>query len=90
MIVELLFELVLSLFNVLTSPIKIDAMPDQVSEFLFVSFEYLSTGIALCANYVDMAYILLLFGIVVSADLFMILYRLVIWIAKKIPFLGLQ
>ena len=90
MIIKLLMDLLYSVFSVLTLPIKIPGMPDSVREFVAVSIDYISTGISLLGNFVDIGFLLILFGIIIAVDVGILLYKLVMWVLKKIPMLGIE
>lgn len=90
MIVKALMNLLYSVFSLLTSPINIPGMPDQVRTVLATLFDYIATGIAIASNYFDLNYLFILFGIVVAVDAGILIYKFVMWILKKIPMLGIQ
>lgn len=90
MIIEALMQLVFNLFALLTLPISIPSLPEEVSVVIESFLEYLQTGILLFAAYFDIGYLMLLFGIVVAVDVGVLLYKFVMWILRKIPMLGMS
>lgn len=90
MIIQALIDIIYSVFSILTLPISIPAMPDSVKQFIGTALDYITSGIALVGNFVDMAYLLSLFGIIIAVDVGMLLYKLVMWVIKKIPMLGVS
>ncbi len=90
MLVESLFNLVYLLFNALTVVIEIPAMPLKVTEVLGVLVEYVSTGIAILGNYLDMSYLLVLFTAIAVVDTAVVSYKIIMWILRKIPILGIS
>lgn len=90
MIIELLLDVLYGVFAVLTSPIDIPNMPEQVSEFVSASLEYIGTGISILSNFCDIQYLLTLFGLIIAVDVGLMLYKLVMWVLKKIPMIGVQ
>lgn len=90
MIIKLLIDLLYSVFYVLTLPIAIPSMPDSVREFIATALDYISSGMGIVANFVDLPYLLTLFGIVAAVDVGMMIYKLVMWVLRKIPMLGIE
>ena len=90
MIVEGLLYLVYGLFALLTSPISIPRF-DEAWYFVFFNIlEYLNTGLQLLSCYVNLDFMLILFGVVVSVDVGVMLYKFVMWVLRKIPMLGIS
>lgn len=90
MIIQALLDMIYAVFSVLTLPIEIPAMPEGVKETVGTMLEYIGTGIAYVGNFVNMPYLLVLFGIIVSVDAGLLVYRLVMWVIRKIPMLGVS
>lgn len=90
MLVEALFNLVYLIFQILTTVVSVPAMPAKVTEVLGVLIEYVSTGIAILGNYCDMSYLLALFALIAVVDTAVMSYKIVLWIVKKIPILGIE
>lgn len=83
-------QVVYKIFEILTLPISIPPLPDSIKEIISEVMEYMETGIALLANYTDLGYLLVLFGIIIAVDVGVLLYKLVMWILRKIPMLGMS
>ena len=90
MIIEALMQVVFVLFELLTSPISIPSLPDEVHSFLNSALVYLENGISILSNYVDLSYLSILIGIVLAVDAGLLIYKLVMWIIRKIPMLGIE
>lgn len=90
MIIEALMQVVYRLFAILTTPINIPSLPDGVKTIMSDVLGYLETGMALLANYTDLEYLLVLFGLIIAVDVGILLYKLVMWILRKIPMLGMS
>ena len=90
MIIEALMQVVFVLFELLTSPISIPSLPDQVHNFLNSAMVYLEIGVGILSNYVDITYLGILVGVVLSVDAGLLIYKLVMWIIRKIPMLGIE
>lgn len=90
MIIELLLSALYGVFNLLTTPINIPSLPEDVSNYLNYIFEYISAGTLILANYVPLVYIGVLFGIIIAIDIGLALYHFVMWVIKKIPMAGMS
>lgn len=85
MIVEAIITAVLAIFSGLFSLFNIPSMPEGVQEVIADFIGYLSAGIALLANYVDMNYLLTLFTTVCLLEGAILIYHFIMWIVRKIP-----
>lgn len=90
MIIEALMQVVYRLFAILTSNINIPPLPEGISDIMSEVLGYLETGMALLANYTDLGYLLVLFGVIIAVDVGVLLYKLVMWIIRKIPMVGIS
>ena len=90
MIIEALLNVVYGLFELLTMPISIPGLPEGVQTVISGAFEYISVGVALLANYCDVGYLVTLFGVIVAVDAGILIYKIVVWIIKKIPMIGIE
>lgn len=85
MIIKLFLDAIYAVFKVLTSAINIPSLPHEVQSFLTQALEYITTGIGILANYTDIGYLMILLGIIVSIDIGIGIYHLVMWVIRKIP-----
>ena len=83
-------QICFNVFSVLTAALNIPGIPDSVKEFVAVTLDYVSTGIAILSNYMDVEYVLSLFFIVIAVDAGIMLYKIILWVLKKIPMLGIE
>ena len=90
MIIEALINLIYKVFELLTSPIHIDKLPESVSNALSTGLEYISAGFGVVGQFTHLPYLLVLFGIIMAVDLAFLVYKVVMWVIKKIPFLGIE
>lgn len=90
MILELLLSALFNVFKLLTTPINIPPLPDNVNSFLSQAFEYISAGVGIVANYTDFEYLLILLGVIVAIDVGVAIYHFVMWVIRKIPMLGMS
>lgn len=90
MIIKLLLDLVYSIFNVLTFPINIPDLPQEINSVIATLIEYVGTGLAILQNYTHLSYLLILFGVIVAVDVGVWLYKLVMFFVRKIPMLNVR
>lgn len=90
MIIKLLLDLVYSIFNVLTLPINIPDLPQEINSVIATIIEYVGTGLAILQNYTHLSYLLILFGVIVAVDVGVWLYKLVMFFVRKIPMLNVR
>lgn len=90
MIISLLLDALYNVFNLLTSAIDIPNFPIEAEEYFDAFISYLQAGAGIVANYTPLPYLLLLFGIILAVDIGIKIYHFVMWVLKKIPFLGMS
>lgn len=90
MIIELLLDLVYGLFELLTTPIDIPVLSDEVLSYFDTFLDYFGMGIGILSYFINWSYITLLFGIVMLVEVGVRLYYFVLWVLKKIPMLGIE
>lgn len=89
MIIYMLMWGVYALLNILL-PFSIPSLPAQVTTYLNQAMEFVIPGGGILANYTHMKYLLTLFSIIVIIDSAILTFNIVLWIAKKIPMLGIK
>lgn len=89
MIIKMLLDALYSVFSVLTTPIDIPDLPPEALNYVDQFFSYLTMGAGILANYSPFIYIMVLFGVIVAADVGILLYHFVMWVIRKIPFTGI-
>lgn len=90
MIIQAILTVIYNVFKVLTAPIDIPSMPENVQSVMSEFLEWVQVGLQIVATYTHENYLLVLFGIVVAVDVGIMLYRFVMWVLKKIPMLGIS
>lgn len=90
MIIDALISLLYSVFYILTLPIQIPSFPDTVKTFLATAIDYMSSGVAIVGQFLDMEYLFLLFSLVMLVDVALLIYKLIMWVLRKIPMLGIE
>lgn len=90
MIIQLLLDLIYSVFALLTLPINIPSLPASVTDVMNTMLGYISSGLSVLACYCDLDYLLVLLGLIITIDVALSLYHLVMYLLKKIPFFGIN
>lgn len=90
MLTETTLSIIYNIFSFLSTPINIPDMPAKVEELFTQFLDYINMGLSILAAYTHIEYLLVLFGIVVAVDIGVILFKLIMWVIKKIPFLGIE
>lgn len=88
MILKLLFNLVIGLINLI--PFELPYFPDGITTVLDTMETYLLSGVGLLKAFTDWSYLITLFKLVITMELVFYGYKLVLWILKKIPMLGIE
>ena len=73
-----------------TVAMHIPPMPDQVQDVLDQALSYITPGIGILACYCDIDYLFVLFGVILAVDAGVLIYKLVMWVLKKIPAAGIE
>ena len=85
MIIQLISDIIyITIWNA-TAIMNIPRIPEEVSHYLGQAMEYIGFGIGILGNFTDIGYLLSLWMIVVAVDAGLIVYKLVMWVLKKIP-----
>lgn len=90
MIIKSILNVIYQLFKTLTVAINIPALPDSIAVVISDMCSYVSSGLAILAAYVDLPYLLILFGIVVAVDAALWLYKIVMYFVHKIPMANIK
>ena len=90
MIVELLLSFAFVLLSLLTAPINLPDLPQGVLQTITTYLQYLTDGLVILNCYVDLQYLLVLFGLIVLVDVALLLYKAIMWFIKKIPMLNIK
>lgn len=90
MIIELIMNVIYSVFRLLTTPINIPSLPDAAHTAMSDFFGYLETGVSILSFFCHMNYLFVIFGIVLAVELGIGIYKIVMWIIRKIPFAGMS
>lgn len=89
MIITGLLQLIIDGLDILLA-FSIPKLPAEFMEYLDTFFQYICTGAGLLANYVPFTYLLILFGIILTIDGAMCIYKFVMWVVRKIPVISIS
>lgn len=90
MLIKALLSLVLTLLQFLFSWVSFPPVPAQVDAVFQTLIQYIGQGIGFVWLIVPRDLVLVLLPIVLILDNFDKLYTIVMWILRKIPFLGIE
>lgn len=90
MILKLLFELVLSLLEIVFSWVSFPQMPTIVITYKDMLFDYIEQGLGFVWLFIPRGIVWILLPIVLVLENFDKLYKVIMWILRKIPFLNMS
>lgn len=90
MIIKLLFELVIGLLEILFGWVSFPAMPEAITNALDTLLNAMGSAMGFIWLIVPRELVLVGLPIVLVVENFDKLYSVIMWILKKIPFLGMQ
>lgn len=90
MLIEMLLNLVLAFLRVLLLPLRIEGLPDDVRTVFATLTAYLVDGSRVVCAYIHVTYISALLTFVIGLSALINGWRLIRWVLKKIPFLGID
>lgn len=90
MIIEMLLDVLYSVFNLLTTPIDLPNFTTTSLNYFESFMSYISSGVAIVSTFVDFKYLSAALLFVIAIEVGMYLYQFVLWILKKIPMLGIE
>lgn len=90
MLVEALMGMMYTVLDWLTAIFDIPGMPDGVSTAMQTVLDYMTMGLTYVANFTHLDYLLALFGIILAFDIGVFGYKVVMWVLRKIPMLGIK
>lgn len=89
MIIEMLLNVIYNLINKLVI-LDIPNLPDEVYGYIDTLFDYLTSGASILANYTPYAYMMTLFTVILAVDIGINIYKFVMWVLQKIPFIDID
>lgn len=90
MIIKLLFQVLIDLLESLFFFVELPPMPEQVTNALDMLLEYMAAAMSLVWLVVPRDLVIVVLPIILILDNFDKVYTVVMWILRKIPFLGMQ
>lgn len=90
MILELLFEFILLFLDLIFGWVSFPQIPDTIIYYVDYLFTYMGMGMRFISLFVNMELVKVCLPIILLVENFDKLYSVVMWILKKIPFLGMQ
>lgn len=90
MIVKLLFELIINLLNIVFGWVSFPQMPEAVTTALDTLLQAMASAMGFVWLIVPRELVLVVLPVVLVVENFDKLYSVVMWVLKKIPFLGMQ
>ena len=90
MILKLLMELVIGLLEIVFGWVNFPQMPSELTVYIDLVFNAIRSGMGILWLIVPRELVLVLLPIVLVLENFDMMYSIVMWILKKIPFLGIK
>ena len=87
--INVLMDLIYALFN-FALPSSATPIPGTVGTYIAMALDYVAEGSVLLSQFVDLGYLLSLFMIVLEVDIAIFAYRVIMWVLRKLPFLGIK
>lgn len=86
MILESVINLIILLIKSLFGWIELPSIPTSVSSVIDTIFQYMESGISLIGIFLPLDFILEVFPFVLAIINFDYIYRLTMWVIRKLPF----
>lgn len=90
MIVKLLFELIIGLLEIVFGWVSFPQMPVEITAALEVVLDAMSAAMGFVWLIVPRQLVLVALPVILVVENFDKLYSVIMWILKKIPFLGMK
>ena len=90
MLIKLLIDFIVNTFDFLTKNISIPSFPDETVEAIDSAIAYVVDGLGVLDNYIDVSFCLTLFGVYLAVEVALNVYYFIMWILKKVPFIGVE
>lgn len=89
MIIEALMNLIYNVIDAL-AVFELPQLPEEVFGFMSDATSYLTSGVGILANYVHFPFLVGLFGVIVAYEIILTGWKGLMWVLRKIPFLGIE
>lgn len=90
MIIKLLFELIINLLELVFGWVSFPQMPVEVTNALDVLLDAMGSAMGFVWLIVPRGLVLVVLPVILVVENFDKLYSVIMWILKKIPFLGMK
>ena len=90
MLIQGVLNLIAGLFRLLLLPLRLISMPARVAEIFSDVIGYFVQGVAILQAYTHFSFLFLLFSFCVAVETLYLGYHFIMWILRKIPFLGID
>ncbi|MDO4261338.1 MAG: hypothetical protein Q4C82_04610 [Eubacteriales bacterium] len=90
MIIKGLFSLIIALLNIVFGWVSLPAMPEAVDTAFQTLLSYIEAGIGFVWLIVPREMVLVVVPVILVLSNFDKLYSVVMWVLRKIPFLGIE
>lgn len=90
MIIKGLFELVFALLQIVFAPINLPDLPDGIQSVLDEFIQIMASAVGLLGIFVDLSVVKWLIPVVLVVANFDKVWKMIMFILRKIPFLGIE
>lgn len=90
MLIQTVLNLIAGLFRLLLLPFRVANISNDLQAKILLVIDYLADGAAVVQSYTDFSFLLFLLGFCVTVEVLDNGYHFVMWILRKIPFLGID
>lgn len=90
MLISALLSIVIWFLSLLFAPLTLLAFPQTVASVFMDGLGLILQGLRVIGAYTHLPYLLILFGLVAAFDAALWLYKIIMWILRKIPFLNIK
>lgn len=90
MIIQGLLELIFGLLKIVFSPIHVEPLPEGVQSVVDALVDAISSGIGIIGIFVDLDVLSWLIPVVIVIVNFERIWNLIMFILRKIPFIGIE
>lgn len=90
MIINAVLHVVLWIVSLILSAIDVFSLPEQVLAVVAEFVSVLIRGAQIVAAYTHFSYLLVLLGIIIAVNSIMLVYKIILWIVRKIPFVHIS
>lgn len=90
MLIDTLLNVIVAFLRIVLIPFSVATLPADVASTVTLALGYLSDGVAIVAGYTHFSYLVALFALSATVETFFFGYHIIMWILRKIPFIGID